>query len=127
MTTRGKSVSFNAMVKFFLKSYHIPTKKDVDRLHDRLDMLEQLMRASFKSLPVERRSPERAGDTVGGGQVSASRQVLNIIQAASDGIRFSDVQLQTGFPEKKLRNIIFRLSKNGRISRKSRGLYVIPQ
>ena len=127
MTTRGKSVSFNAMVKFFLKSYHIPTKKDVDRLHARLDMLEQLIRASFKALPAERRPSGRTGGTVGGGQVSASRQVLNIIQAASDGIRFGDVQLQTGFPEKKLRNIIFRLSKNGRIGRKSPGVYVIPQ
>jgi len=36
---KGKPVSFDAMVKFFMQSYNIPTKKDMNKLMDRLDRL----------------------------------------------------------------------------------------
>ena len=41
---KKKSVSFDAMVKFFMQHYNIPTKKDVDRIMDRLDRLEGLVK-----------------------------------------------------------------------------------
>ena len=34
---KKKPISFDAMVKFFMQSYHIPTKKDIDRLSRRLE------------------------------------------------------------------------------------------
>ena len=40
MKRRTKSVSFDAMVKFFMHNYGIPTKKDIDKLLKRLDRLE---------------------------------------------------------------------------------------
>jgi DNA-binding transcriptional regulator PaaX len=40
------------------------------------------------------------------------------------GKGFGDIQIQTGFGEKKLRNIIFRLHKTGKIKRKTRGIYI---
>ena len=42
---KGKSISFDAMVKFFLHTYEIPTKRDVEKLIARLDRLETLMTA----------------------------------------------------------------------------------
>jgi len=39
------------------------------------------------------------------------------------GADLADIQGKTGFGEKKLRNIIFRLHKLGRIQRLSRGVY----
>jgi hypothetical protein len=46
MTKRkGKPVSFDAMVKFFMHNYNIPTKRDIDGLNDRLDRLEKLIKA----------------------------------------------------------------------------------
>jgi len=37
---KGKSVSFDAMVKFFLQYYNIPTRNDIIKLMDKIDRLE---------------------------------------------------------------------------------------
>ena len=45
MTRRkGKSVSFDAMVKFFMHQYGIPTKKDFEKVLERLDRMEKTIR-----------------------------------------------------------------------------------
>ena len=54
----------------------------------------------------------------------ASDKVFEIIKRFKSGVGFADIQSRTGFDEKKLRNIIFRLNKFGRIERKSRGIYI---
>ena len=43
---KGKSVSFDAMVKFFMQYYNIPTKKDVEKLIERMDRLEKVIKES---------------------------------------------------------------------------------
>ena len=43
---KGKTISFDAMVKFFMQNYDIPTKKDVDKLMAKLDRLENLVKQS---------------------------------------------------------------------------------
>ncbi|MCU0559887.1 MAG: hypothetical protein MUD16_06805 [Desulfobacterales bacterium] len=113
---KGKSVSFDAMVKFFLHTYDIPTKRDVDKLLARLDRLEGLLSAGAsagRSRPV-RRSREAAADVV-----------LGVIRRSKQGLKFADIQSKTGFAEKKVRNIIFRLNKLQKIKRHSRGVYVV--
>jgi hypothetical protein len=117
---KGKSVSFDAMVKFFMQNYNIPTKKDLKQLMIRLDQLEQtIMRMSGETAKGGRRiSRGRAAAT-------ASDTVLEIIKRFKQGVGFSDIQARTGFEEKKLRNIIYRLNKMGKITRKSRGLYIL--
>jgi len=118
---KGKSVSFDAMVKFFMHTYNIPTKQDIDRMNARLDRIERLLVNTVTS--KGRRS---AGAKTTGRQAlnTASDAVLEVIQQHKDGIGFGDIQIQTGFAEKKLRNIIFRLNKTGKIKRKSRGIYL---
>jgi predicted transcriptional regulator of viral defense system len=49
---------------------------------------------------------------------------LSIVKKHRNGVGFAAIQTKTGYDEKKLRNIIFRLNKLGRISRKERGTYV---
>jgi len=46
---KGKTISFDAMVKFFMQNYNIPTKKDVDHLMARLDRLENLIKSAMGS------------------------------------------------------------------------------
>jgi hypothetical protein len=124
---KSKSVSFDAMVKFFMQTYGIPTKKDVDKLMARMDQLE----SALKSGPTPRgRKPAvgkakaaSKGKRAGAGE-TASDTVLNIIKRSRNGVGFATIQEKTGFPEKKLRNIIFRLNKLERIKRKDRGIYV---
>jgi predicted transcriptional regulator of viral defense system len=89
-TKKGKTISFDAMVKFFMQNYNIPTKKDVESKT----------------------------------AVTAVDMVFDAIKRSRQGLGFSDIQAKTGFGDKKIRNIIFRLNKTGKIKRKSRGIYV---
>jgi hypothetical protein len=50
--------------------------------------------------------------------------VYDAIKRARKGLGFSDIQAKTGFGDKKIRNIIFRLNKIGKIKRKTRGIYI---
>jgi hypothetical protein len=124
---RGKSVSFDAMVKFFMQHYNIPTKKDFEKLTAKLDHLEKLIKDRDTS---GRRSRVFAGRTAGRGPArnksgaTAYDKVLEVIKGYNQGVGFSEIQAETGFDEKKIRNIIFRLNKIGKIRRKSRGLYI---
>ena len=122
---KGKSVSFDAMVKFFMQQYDIPTRKDVDKMIVRLDRIERLIR-EYGTQPVKRTSTRRAVNdkTVNAATLTASDTVLNIIKRFKQGIGFAQIQARTTYDEKKLRNIIFRLHKLGRITRKSRGIYI---
>ena len=43
---KGKSISFDAMVKFFMQYYNIPTKKDIEKLVERMDRLEKVIKES---------------------------------------------------------------------------------
>jgi hypothetical protein len=121
MTRRkGKAISFDAMVKFFMQNYNIPTKKDVDRLMAKLDRLENLIKAAMASGGYPLKGPLGARKTA----VTAVDMVFDVIKRSRQGLGFADIQAKTGFGDKKIRNIIFRLNKNGKIKRKSRGLYV---
>jgi len=116
---KGKSVSFDAMIKFFMQYYNIPTKKDIEKLVERMDRLEKVIKES-ELYGKERRIPtstSRSSET-------SSDMVLEVIKRVKNGVGFSEIQEKTGFGEKKLRNIIYRLHKMKKITRKSRGIYI---
>jgi hypothetical protein len=118
MTKRkGKPVSFDAMVKFFMHNYNIPTKRDIDHLNTRLDRLENLIRA------IPRRNQRNKAKINGTYPTSATETVLDLIKRSKTGVAIAEVREQTGFDDKKLRNIIFRLNKMEKIERISRGIY----
>jgi len=117
---KGKSVSFDAMVKYFIHNYNIPTKKDFESLQKRLDHIEHLLKldaarcCTVENLPsVSPKAPLTALDTV-----------YSIIKRAHKGTTFKEIQAKTGYGDKKIRNVIFRLNKMGRIDRKRRGVYI---
>ncbi len=121
---KGKSVSFDAMIKFFMQNYNIPTKKDIEKIMARIDRLETLINTLAVS-GKNRRVSDRgiAKDKTSG--MTASDIVLEVIERFKKGTGFTNIQNKTGFGDKKLRNIIFRLHKLGKITRKSRGIYMI--
>jgi hypothetical protein len=114
-----KSVSFDAVVHFFMKHYNIPSKRDIEKLMTKLDNIETLViKSAARGKAIGSRNPRRPGMT-------ASDMVLEIIQQAGDeGVNFAEIQDKTGFDDKKIRNIIFRLNGLERIRRKDRGIYV---
>ena len=124
---RRKTVSFDAMVKFFMSTYDIPTKKDINKLMDRLDRLEKLIRTTAAYGKKKRVIvPNSAGGKGLQGKVvaTASDEVFNAIKRFNNGTGFPEIQDRTGFGDKKIRNILFRLNKLGKIRRKSRGIYI---
>jgi len=123
---KGKSVSFDAMVKFFMQSYSIPTKQDVEKLMARLDRLEDLIKTMIVTEGRHRtiRTNTAKGAAGSASVKTASDTVWETIKAASAGIGFVEIQQRVGYNDKKLRNIIFRLDKTGRIRRVRRGIYI---
>ena len=114
------------MVKFFMQYYNIPTRKDIDKLMAKMDQLEKLIKptAAGKSRKVS--GPKAAKGRASAGRFAATSAdiTLDVIKRFRKGVGFTEIQARTGFEEKKLRNIIFRLHKMGKIVRKSRGIYL---
>lgn len=124
---RKKTVSFDAMIKFFMSTYDIPTKKDINKLMEKLDRLENLIRTTAAYGKKKRViAPNFAGGKGLQGKVvaTASAEVFNVIKHFNNGTGFPEIQDRTGFGDKKIRNILFRLNKLGKIRRKSRGIYI---
>jgi uncharacterized protein (UPF0335 family) len=121
---KGKPVSFDAMIKFFMQNYNIPTKKDIEKIMARIDRLETLINNLAASVK-NRRVLDRGIAKVKTSGMTASDIVLDVVERSKKGAGFTDIQKKTGFGDKKLRNIIFRLHKLDKITRKSRGIYMI--
>ncbi|MGM0655756.1 MAG: hypothetical protein ACQETR_10625 [Thermodesulfobacteriota bacterium] len=110
------SNNWENFIKMLLHRLDIPTKEDIANIHKRLDKLEQLIYQKHPSSRQKNKSrPPR--------KKSASSIVLNIIGNHPEGTDFKTIKAATGFNDKKLRNIIFRLDKIKKIERVSRGIY----
>jgi FKBP-type peptidyl-prolyl cis-trans isomerase len=57
-------------------------------------------------------------------QVTATDQILKIIKRSKKGVDVPTLKTKTGFDDKKVRNIVFRAAKEGRIKKSGRGFYV---
>jgi hypothetical protein len=57
-------------------------------------------------------------------EVTATDQILKIIKRSKKGVDVPTLKEKTGFDDKKVRNIVFRAAKEGRIKKSGRGVYV---
>lgn len=131
MKKRRKAYSVDAMVRFFLQYYNIPTKKDIEKILIRMDRLE----AAIKTCKVSggtaiRKSGRRtAGKTSrvakGRTAMTATEKIMSILKRSPKGIDVPGLKAESGFEDKKIRNIVFRLSKQGTIKRVGRGIYAV--
>ena len=130
MTKRsGKSVSFDAMIKFFMIRFEIPTRQDIQRIVNRLDQLEKTIKKNaICGKPKRSGSPKVDGGNSrmsdSGLTLNASEVILKAIKSSAQGLDYAGISEITHFDEKKIRNILHRLYKTGKIQRKRRGLYV---
>jgi hypothetical protein len=124
---KGKSVSFDAMVKFFMRHYNVPTKNDIDNLATKIDRLETLIKSASTSVKSKRSAKDTAKSkrSISMSSLTASDMVMEAIKKSKQGANFDGIRAETGFGEKKLRNIIFRLNQIKKIKRKSRGVYIV--
>ena len=124
---KGKSVSFDAMVKFFFQYYNIPSRNDIDKLMAKMDRLEMLIKSSVmtgKGVATSGVKASKSMASTGRTVMTSTDRALEVIKRFRKGVGFADIQVRTGFEDKKLRNIIYRLHKMDKIVRKTRGLYI---
>ncbi|MBW2109463.1 MAG: hypothetical protein JRI36_12485 [Deltaproteobacteria bacterium] len=132
MKRRRKAPSIDAMMRFFLQYYNIPTKQDIDKIIKRIDRLEALIRkdaaarygksraAGRKAFPSMKHHPKMPGKT------TATQQLITIIKSVPEGVDIPTLKKKSGFEDKKVRNIVFRLCRRGIIKRVRRGVYALP-
>ncbi len=108
------------LIKTLMERLEIPSQEEIAHINARLDRLEKLLYqnppghpACIAGIPAQ---------TAPGSRI-ASTFVLEIISNYPNGTDFKTIRQHTGFNDKKLRNIIFRLDKTGKIKRIKRGIY----
>jgi len=110
----------------------MPTRTEFNQLIKRIEALEKAVKgreqatrktagrgkgsqkaAAKKRLPLSRTNS----------QTTDSEKVLQIIRKHRAALDVGTLKARTGFEDKKLRNIVFRLSKKGEIEKTGRGVY----
>lgn len=118
----GKNTqSIDSMIGSYLDNFGFATKDDVAHLIKKLDKLEKLFKGQKPDSVMSEKSIANRKTK------SATDHVLEVISKKKDGAKFIDIQSETQFDDKKVRNIIYRLAKQGKIQRKKRGIYVLPR
>ena len=117
------------MVKFFMIRFEIPTRQDIQRIVNRLDQMEKTIKKNAICGKPKRSESSKIGSgntrMSGSGQtLNASEIILKAIKGSVQGLDYAGISEITHFDEKKIRNILHRLHKTGKIQRKRRGLYV---
>jgi hypothetical protein len=126
MKKKRKTYSMDTMMRFFLQYYNIPTKKDIDKVLTRIDRLEGVIRnmerdgltGDSRSRSSKKSKPDKVR-----GRITATDKILAILRDAPNGIDVSGLKTISGYEDKKVRNIVFRLQKRGTIQRIGRGTY----
>jgi len=111
---------WETIIKTIMKRLDIPSRSEINHLNAKLDRLEKVLyqKQSGNGFPMDEaahKMPPRSK--------IASTVVLGIISTHPNGTDFKTIKEKTGFNDKKLRNIIFRLDRTNKIKRIKRGVY----
>ena len=150
---KQKPGSLEALVEFAIDHFKIPTRNEIDGLIKKTEQsllrLKMPTRTEFNQLIKRIEALEKAvkgrkqatRKTAGRGkgsqkaaakkrppsrtktQVTDTEKVFQIIRKYRAGLDVATLKARTGFEDKKLRNIVFRLSKKGQIEKTGRGVY----
>jgi predicted transcriptional regulator of viral defense system len=102
-----------------LKKDLMALKKDITVVGKKVDNLLKLFEKDVKAKPAK-----KAPATKRANKVTATDQVLKIINRSKKGVDTATLKKMTGFDERKVRNIIFRTFKQGKIKKAGRGIYI---
>ena len=107
------------------------TKKDLQVLNRDIKALERKMakliaaaQKGEKARTTKRAPAKKAPPRKKTAQPTATNQVLNIIKRSKNGVNAATLMSKTGFDLKKVRNILQRTYKQGKIKRVEKGIYV---
>jgi hypothetical protein len=110
-----------------LSSLKVPTRDEFDKLAKRVEALEKALKGAKKvKKPAKagKKAPaKKKGAARGKRQVTNSEKVLRVIKRSQAGVDVATLKERTKLEDKKIRDIVFRLSKQGKIKRTGRGVY----
>ncbi len=110
-------------------------KKDITAIGKKLDTLLKAVEKSEKATSIKaskakavkakpvKKAPKAPAKTKAV-KVTATDQVLKIITRSKKGVDTATLMKKTGFDQKKVRNILQRTFKQGKIKRADKGIYV---
>jgi hypothetical protein len=76
-----------------------------------------------KAKPIKKSPAKKAPVKKKAAQPTATDKILKIIKGSKKGVDAPTLVKKTGFNQKKVRNILFRTYKQGRIKRLDKGIY----
>jgi len=112
-------------------------KKDIIALEKKLDKLlsavakpqkskssKKIKRKAVKAKARRKMAIKKATPRKKARKMTATEQILSIVRRSRKGVDVPALKSKTGFEDKKVRNIIFRASKEGKIKKVGRGIYI---
>jgi predicted Rossmann fold nucleotide-binding protein DprA/Smf involved in DNA uptake len=100
-----------------IKSLNVLTAK-AERIAKQLDALEEVQTTQTRSVKAPKPSAKmKVPET-------ATEVVLGIINRHKKGIDTATLKKKTDFDTKTIRNVIFRLKKQGKVQSTTRGIYM---
>ncbi len=79
----------------------------------------KVVKKAVKAKPVKKSAPKKKA-----APITASDTVLKIVGRYKRGIKTAAIKDKTGYNEKKVQNIVFKLRKQGKIKSAVKGVYV---
>ena len=98
--------------------------RDIKALEKKMGKLIAAVEKSEKAKTTKRVPAKKAPVTRKTAPPTATDQVLNIIKRSKKGVNAATLMTKTGFDLKKVRNILQRTYKQGKIKRLEKGVYV---
>ena len=132
---KGASMKSPEAVLAFMSNAFKGLSEGIEKLGKKVDAVEAAKKAkkpkkravskpavkakAKKKVPVKRKVAVRKEK-----KMTASDEVLRIIKRHKKGVDVAKLKDKTGFADSKLRMIVYRAYKQGKIKRKARGVYV---
>ena len=152
MKKKQKSFTIEPLIEFMTDRIKVPTKKDIDKLikkteksllslkmptRSEFDRLTKRVQALEKALKPRKRATKVAARAKAGKkaatkkkrvskakpQMTSPEKVLRVMRKYRTGVDVATLKARTGLEDKKIRNVLFRLGKQGKIKRAGRGVY----
>ena len=126
--TKAKLKTMLSFLSDTLKTLSGETEKLIDKV-DKLD--KAYVAEEFKRKTVTRMASKKKASAIKPAvrkttPMSATDVVVKIIKRHKKGVGISKLKDKTGFDDKKVRGIVYRASKQGKIKRVGKGIYVKP-
>ena len=98
--------------------------RDIKAIENKMNKMIAAVEKSEKAKTAKRSLVKKALARTRTAQPTATDQVLKIIKRSKKGVNAATLMKKTGFDLKKVRNILNRTYKQGKIQRVEKGIYV---